>query len=104
MSVNRFEAIKRFLHFADNQQMPRKSNKNYDKLYKVRVLLESLVTRCRSATAEEHNSIDEQMIQTKSRSGIRQYLPKKPHKWGLKVWARCGISGFCYDFDVSKSQ
>ena len=40
------------------------------------------------------------MIPAKSRSGIRQYLPKKPHKWGLKIWARCGISGFCYDCDV----
>ncbi|KAL3251556.1 hypothetical protein MRX96_055079 [Rhipicephalus microplus] len=29
------------------------------------------------------------------------YLPSKPKcKWGLKLWARAGESGLCYDFDV----
>ena len=23
-----------------------------------------------------------------------------PHKWGIKVWVRCGVSGILYDFDV----
>lgn len=40
------------------------------------------------------------MIATKCRSPLRQYLPKKPHKWGSKVWARCGVSGMLYDFEV----
>ena len=31
---------------------------------------------------------------------MRQYLPKKPHKWGFKLWGRSGISGFLYDFDI----
>ena len=30
----------------------------------------------------------------------KQYLPKKPNKWGISVWARCGISGVVYDFEV----
>lgn len=40
------------------------------------------------------------MIPTKGRSSLHQYLPKKPHKWGIKVWARCGVSGLIYDFDI----
>ena len=45
-------------------------------------------------------SIDEKIIPTKSRARIRQYVPMKPHKWGIKAWARCGVSGILYDFDI----
>ena len=31
---------------------------------------------------------------------MRQYMPKKPHKWGSKLWVRSGISGVLYDFDI----
>ena len=31
-------------------------------------------------------SIDESMIGTKARLSFLQYLPKKPTKWGVKVW------------------
>ena len=31
---------------------------------------------------------------------MRQYLPKKPHKLGFKLWGRSSISGFLYDFDI----
>ena len=27
-------------------------------------------------------------------------MPKKPHKWGFKLWGRSGSTGFLYDFDV----
>ena len=45
-------------------------------------------------------SIDEQIIPTKSRCGIKRYMPKKPNKWGIKLWACCGISGIVYDFEI----
>ena len=48
---------------------------------------------------ERVQSIDEQIIPAKtSRSGIRQYNPKKPCKWGFKMFAGAGASGFTYDF------
>ena len=44
-------------------------------------------------------SIDEQLIPAKTtRSGIRQYNPKKPCKWGYKMFLRAGSSGMIYDF------
>ena len=100
MSVNRFENLKRYFHIADNSTMPKQGEANFDKLYKVRPMLESLVSKCRDVPQEQYHSIDEQMIPTKGRSSLRQYLPKKPHKWGIKVWARCGNSGIVYDFEV----
>ncbi|KAJ8969902.1 hypothetical protein NQ314_001536 [Rhamnusium bicolor] len=29
---------------------------------------------------------------------LRQYMPKKPKKWGLKMFVRAGASGIVYDF------
>ena len=43
-------------------------------------------------------SVDEQMIPYKGKHSLRQYLPKKPKKWGLKVISRAGVSGITYDF------
>ena len=34
------------------------------------------------------------------RHSIKQYKPKKPHKWGFKVFVLSGVSGFSYNFEV----
>ena len=47
----------------------------------------------------EHLSIDEQIVPSKGRSCLRQYNPKKQHKWGYKIFVLCGASGFAYDFE-----
>ncbi len=33
-------------------------------------------------------------------SSIRQYMLKKPNKWGFKLWALCSSSGILYNFHV----
>ena len=83
MSVNRFDKIKRFFHCNDNDKLLPRGSRNYDKLYKVRLVISAVLNNCKKIPPEEKNSIDEEMIPTKCRSGLRQYLPKKPHKWGL---------------------
>lgn len=100
MPLARFEKIKRFFHLNNNAEMPKHGQENFDKLYKVRPMIESILLKCRALSPEESHSVDEQMIPTKARSSLRQYLPKKPHKWGMKVWARCGVSGMLYDFEI----
>ena len=50
---------------------------------------------------DETNSIDEMIVPYKGRtSRIKQYMRGKPHAWGFKIWARTGVSGMLYDFDV----
>lgn len=95
MSVNRFEKIRQFFH-CNNNQMPTEK----DKLFKVRPVIESVLEKCKRVPIEEFQAIDEQIIPTKGRSGLRQYLPKKPNKWGIKVWARCGASGIVHQFEI----
>jgi len=100
MLVNHLEKIKQFFHCNDNTKNLPSTDKDYDKLFKVRSVIESLKEKCRQISQEECHSVDEQIIPTKSRTSLQQYLPNKPNKWGIKVWARCGVSGMLYDFEV----
>ena len=63
-------------------------------------MINSVLRKCKNIPQEEVHSIDEQILPTKGRTSLKQYLPKKPNKWGIKVWARCGISGVIYDFEI----
>ena len=93
MPQKRYEKIKQFIYFTDNGTADKE-----DKLYKVRELVDKIRDNFLKVEPELRHSVDEQMIATKGRSNIRQYMPNKPHKWGVKVFTRCGVSGFVYDF------
>ncbi|KAJ3608478.1 hypothetical protein NHX12_025525 [Muraenolepis orangiensis] len=72
-----------------------------DKLWKLRLWLDSFREKCLQVVPEEHNSVDEMMIPFKGKfSSIKQYMRGKPNPWGFKVWVRTGISGMMCDFDV----
>ena len=61
-------------------------------------ILDKLRRNCQQLEQEEHQSIDEQIVPAKTKySGIRQYDPRKPHKWGFKNFVRAGKSGIIYD-------
>lgn len=73
MSLRRFEEIKRFLHFADNN-----SQSNADKFYKLRPVLDVLEERFVAAMSpEEFQAVDEQIIPFKGQHSSKQYTPKK---------------------------
>lgn len=67
-------------------------------LNKVRPLLNMLREACLKVEPEEKMSNDEQIIPFKGKNKLKQYIPKKPKKWGIKVLACCGFSGITYDF------
>ena len=89
-----FLTMKRYLHFCDN------SSSNDDRLKKIRPLINMLKCRFLQVPLEENLSVDEQMVPFKGRSTLKQYLPKKPHKWGYKIFVLSGNSGFAYDMEV----
>ena len=87
ISRNHYLQILRYIHVVDNTSAPTRTDPNYDRLWKVRPLIDLLQHTC----AEMYNpgqqlSIDESMIGTKCRLSFIQYLPAKPTKWGIKVW------------------
>ena len=100
MNCNRFEEIKRFLHFNNNDEIIERGKPGHDKLFKIRPVLTLLRERMLQVPKEEFLAVDEQIIPTKARTQLKQYNPKKPLKWGYKNFVLSGISGFCYDFDL----
>ena len=83
----RFLNIKKYLHFADNQSLAPRGTQQYDKLGKIRPVLEMLGKRFQTLyNLNREVAIDEAMIKFKGRSAMKQYLPLKPIKRGLKVW------------------
>lgn len=104
MSVNRFEKIRRFIHFNDNSQALSKENVNHDRLYKLRPIVDFLNEKFGSVPLERDLSIDEQLCATKAHSYLKQYLPLKPHKWGYKFFVMCGSNGFSYRFELYTGQ
>lgn len=100
MSSKRFKEIKRFLHFNDNSLEVVRGEPGYDKLHKVRPLLNMLRARMLLVPKEEHLSIDEQVVPFKGRSSLKLYNKNKPHKWGYKIYVLSGVSGQIYDFEV----
>lgn len=102
MTCKRFKKITQAFHVNDNATMPKRGETGYDKLYKIRPLLDrlnsSFVNEC---YATKSQSIDEAMIKFKGRSSLKQYMPLKPVKRGFKVWMRCDSNtGYAYQFNV----
>ncbi|KAL1414058.1 hypothetical protein MTO96_012176 [Rhipicephalus appendiculatus] len=99
---NRFEKIMRLLHFTDNDKTNDETKQ--DKVWKIRPWLDQLQRNFLTVEPEQLNSVDEVMISFTGRCPIKQYMPAKPHPWGIKLWARAGSSGFLYQFDVYQGQ
>ena len=87
ISRDRFRDLSRYLHFADNSTLVPRGSPGYDRLGKIRPVLTYLTKRF----ADLYNptrelSADEAMIKFSGRSYLKQYMPMKPIKRGIKVW------------------
>lgn len=101
MTVNRFGFILNHLHLNDNTKEPKKGETGYDKLYKIRPLIDELNKTFKQCWKPgKYQSVDETMIKFKGRSSLKQYMPNKPIKRGFKAWTRADESGFVCDFQI----
>lgn len=101
ITVNRFGWLLSHLHINDNNLQPDRKDPYFDKLYKVRPLVNELsATFAASYLPTEFLAIDESMIKFKGRSSLKQYMPKKPVKRGYKVWMLCASNGYNLKFDI----
>lgn len=99
MPVNKFEKIRRFIHFNDNSNMVPRDHADHDRLYKIRHIVSKLNETCLNVPFEKYLCVDEQICSTKARHNLKRYNPKKPHKWGYKIYVLSGVSGFAYKFE-----
>lgn len=86
MTRNRFFDLNKYIHFANNEeQVLNREDPRYDRLFKIRPLLEFIRRTCLQFAPQQRQSVDEQIIPFKGKTSLKQYLPKKPRKWGFKV-------------------
>lgn len=100
MPVNKFEKIRRVLHFNDNNNHLPIDHPQHDRLHKLRPIIDHLNEKFSSIPLTQRLSIDEQMCSTKMGHFLKQYLPNKPHKWGFKLFVLCSLTGFAYRFII----
>ena len=103
ISRQRFRDISRYIHFVDNTQIIAHGQPGYDKLGKVRPVIE----HCSRVFEESYNphrecAIDKAMIPFQGRSSLKQYMPVKR---GIKVWVRADShNGYFSQFQIYKGK
>ena len=97
MTRDRFKGLMAMLHVVD-----RATEAPSDKLRKVESFIDYFKSRCLSLYQPRQNlAIDERMVKSRHRSGIRQYIRDKPTKYGIKLWVLADSSnGYTVDFNV----
>jgi len=101
MTQKRFGWLLSHLHLVDNSLMPSRTSPNYDKLYKIRPMMDLLLHNFEKClNPDQVVVVDESMIKFKGRSSLKQYMPKKPIKRGYKIWMLADKTGYCLKFEM----
>lgn len=100
MSEKRFRFIMRCIRFDDI--MDRHHRREIDRLAPIRELFELMIHSFqRFFTPSEYCTIDEQLVKFRGRCPFRMYIPSKPAKYGLKVFALvCAKTMYCLNLEV----
>lgn len=86
MSKNRFSFLLNNMRFDDSTT--REERIKTDRLAPIRDVFESFVQHCQNAyTPSEYLTLDEELVAFRGRCGFRQYIPSKPAKYGIKIYA-----------------
>ena len=102
MTLKSYEKINQYLHVSDRENEPIRGDPNYDKLFKIRPVIDVLSQQCLAVCKPyENQCIDEAMLGTKARCEYQQFMKDKPIRRGVKLYLRCdSISGFMHQFEV----
>ncbi|XP_066457697.1 piggyBac transposable element-derived protein 3 [Eleutherodactylus coqui] len=102
MSRTRFEMIQKFLHYNNNAECPPSDHPNYDRLYKIRPVVEHFNFKFAQAyTPPKNIAVDESLVHFKGRLKFRQYLPSKRARYGVKLYKLCeSASGYTHKFRI----
>lgn len=93
MSYKRFLFLLRCLRFDEKQT--RVERRKYDKLAAIRSILDLFIINCKSAySLGEFITIDEKLQAFRGRCSFVQYIPNKPAKYGIKMFALCDARTF----------
>ena len=101
MSRDKFTKILRFIRFDKKDQ--RSKRLQTDKFALISEVWRKFISNSQACYKPHENiSIDEQLFPTKTRCRFTQYMPNKPHKFGIKFWlavdveSKYIVNGFPY--------
>ncbi|XP_066260986.1 piggyBac transposable element-derived protein 4-like [Euwallacea similis] len=86
MPLKRFQILVACLRF--DCAGTRNDRRRIDKLAPIRAIFERFINHCQECyIPSEYMTIDEKLEAFRGRCGFRQYIPNKPAKYGIKVFA-----------------
>uniref|UniRef100_A0A3Q1B481 PiggyBac transposable element-derived protein domain-containing protein n=1 Tax=Amphiprion ocellaris TaxID=80972 RepID=A0A3Q1B481_AMPOC len=105
MSRERFLTIAGNMHISDPADDVindgKKGTDDYDCLYRIRPLYDSLHVACKAVYhPRQELSVDERMVATKARIALKQYIKNKPTKCGIKLFVLSDTTGYTVDFNI----
>lgn len=103
MPRNSFTFLRQYIHFSIGSEQKPQGDPKYDPLFKVRFIIDVLMASIKACrNAGDRVAIDESMIRYRGRAvSFIQYMPRKPIKHGLKVFAICcAYSSVLLGFEV----
>lgn len=86
MSLQRFRFLARCIRFDEKNTRP--DRLKIDKLSAIRQIFDSFVANCESGYhMSEMVTIDEMLPGFRGKCSFRMYIPSKPNKYGIKIFA-----------------
>jgi hypothetical protein len=84
----RFMTLNQCLHITDSSMyVVDNMSPHVNKMHQRKWLIDTIRKACkRQWNLGQYVTIDETMFKYKTYYPARQYMPKKPMKWGVKVW------------------
>lgn len=93
MSLQRFRFLLRCVRFDDKDT--REDREKTDKLAAIRDIFDRFVHNCETAyNMSEFVTIDEMLPSFRGNCNFRMYIPSKPNKYGIKIFALCDAKMF----------
>ena len=102
MTCRKYQKLTQYLHVSDRANEPAWNSANYDKLYKICLVLNMVqYSFAESYKPGQNQTFDDGMIAFKDRLSYVQYLPAKPIKRKIKVWMCCDAdTAYLHQFEV----
>lgn len=106
MSRNRFQLILKFFHLINVKRIPRRDSPSYNPAAHFEPLVRIMNDRFRHHyVPAQELSVDESLVGTRGRSVMKQYIPTKKHKYGVKLWMLVeSTTAYILNIDVYKGK